>query len=88
MKLGDNVSPQWDSALGRASSDWSKSTVLDTTVVAGLTNPKNCRGTTGRVEVCNSTYGNKGWLGLASIWVTGGTHVDVVRRGEPSLAEH
>lgn len=58
-----------------ASADWSKSTVLNTTVVAGSTNPKNCKGVSGRVEVCNSTYGNNGWLGIASISVTGGTHI-------------
>ncbi|MEH0844789.1 hypothetical protein V6U81_20605 [Micromonospora sp. CPCC 205711] len=75
LKLGDNVSSQWDSALAGASSDWSKSTVLDTTVVTGSTNPKNCKGVSGRVEVCNSTYGNNGWLGIASISVTGGTHI-------------
>jgi hypothetical protein len=27
------------------------------------------------VEVCNATYGSNGWLGLASISVTGGTHI-------------
>jgi hypothetical protein len=27
------------------------------------------------VEVCNSTYGNNGWLGIASISITGGTHI-------------
>ncbi|RKF22905.1 hypothetical protein [Micromonospora globbae] len=75
LQLGDNVSSQWDSALSGASADWSRSTVLDTRVVAGLSNPKNCRGTTGRVEVCNSTYGNTGWLGIASISITGGTHI-------------
>jgi hypothetical protein len=75
VQLGDNVTSQWDSSLATASSDWSKSTVLDTTVVAGLSNPKNCKATTGRVEVCNSTYGNNGWLGVATIWLTGGTHI-------------
>ena len=75
LKLGDNVTSQWDASLSGASSDWSKSTVLDTTIVTGQSNPKNCRATTGRVEVCNSTYGNNGWLGLASISVTGGTHI-------------
>ena len=75
LKLGDNVSSAWDASLSGASSDWSKSTVLDTTIVAGSSNPKNCRGTTGRVEVCNSTYGNNGWLGVASISVTGGVHI-------------
>ena len=75
LKLGDNVTSAWDASLTIASSDWSKSTVLDTTIVAGGTNPKNCRGTTGRVEVCNSTYGNTGWLGIASISVTAGVHI-------------
>ena len=71
LKLGDNVSSQWDDILTTTSSDWSKSTVLDTTKVAGLANPKNCRPTAGRVEVCNSTYGNNGWLGIAQVWVSG-----------------
>lgn len=71
LKLGDNVSSVWDSILGTTSSDWSKSTVLDTTIVAGGTRPRNCRATSGRVEVCNSKYGNTGWLGLAQIWVSG-----------------
>ncbi len=76
VKLGDNVSSGWDGHLATASSDWSKSTVLDTTVVAGQAgSPRRCRPTTGRVEVCNTTYGNTGWLGIASIWVTGGVHI-------------
>jgi hypothetical protein len=76
VKLGNNVSgAAWTSALNTASSDWSSSDVLNTTVVTGLANPKNCRPTSGRVEVCNSRYGNNGWLGIASIWITGGTHI-------------
>src|SRR5262245_28855626 len=57
VKLGDNVSGAWDGALATASSDWSQSSVLNTTVVAGTTKPRNCRPTSGRVQVCNSTYG-------------------------------
>ncbi|HXE75040.1 MAG TPA: hypothetical protein VNN18_05300 [Candidatus Xenobia bacterium] len=71
IKLGDNVSSTWDSHLAIASSDWSVSAVLDTTIVAGNTKPKSCRPTSGRVEVCNATYGNTGWLGIAQIWVSG-----------------
>src|SRR5260221_217745 len=74
IKLGDNVSTAWDAYLAGASTDWSKSNVLDTTVVAGSSNPKNCRPTSGRVEVCDNTYGNNGWLGIASIWASG-THI-------------
>ena len=72
IKLGDNVSGSWDNMLAVASSDWTKATVLDTTVVAGGTRPKSCRPTAGRVEVCSADYGNTGWLGVAQIWLTGG----------------
>lgn len=71
LKLGDNVSSAWDSYLATTSSDWSDSTVLNTTIVAGGTRPKNCRPTSGRVEVCNARYGNTGWLGVAQIWASG-----------------
>jgi hypothetical protein len=73
IKLGDNVSGAWDSMLQTASSDWSRSNVMDTAIVAGSTRPKNCRPTLGRVEVCNARYGNTGWLGVAQIWLQSGT---------------
>lgn len=71
LQLGDNVSTAWDRYLGTASSQWSKSSVLDTTVVAGSTTPKQCRAQSGRVEVCSASYGRNGWLGLASISLSG-----------------
>ena len=71
LKLGNNLSSKWNSFLGTASSDWSQSTVLDTTIVAGATNPRNCKATNGTVQVCNSTYGSTGWLGVAQIWLSG-----------------
>ena len=70
LKLGDNLSTTWDPYLATASSDWTASSVLNTTIVAGSTTGRRCRATAGRVEVCNSTYGNNGWLGIASIWVS------------------
>ena len=45
IKLGDNVSGAWDAMLRTASTDWTKSSVMDTTIVAGGTRPKNCRPT-------------------------------------------
>jgi hypothetical protein len=75
VKLGDNVSGLWDGMLVTASQDWTQSTVLNTTIVAGGTRPKSCRPTSGRVEICSARYGNTGWLGLAQIWITGGTHI-------------
>lgn len=71
LKLGDNVNATWDPHLATASSDWNRSTVLDTVIVAGGTRPKSCRPTSGRIEVCNAEYGSNGWLGIAQIWASG-----------------
>lgn len=71
LKLGDNVSGAWDGHLSTSSTDWTKATIMDTTIVAGGTNPRQCRPMSGRVEVCNAKYGFNGWLGLAQIWISG-----------------
>lgn len=71
LKLGDNVSAKWDAHLVTSSLDWSVSAELDTTIVAGKAKG-NCLPTKGLVEVCNKTYGNNGWLGIASIWISSG----------------
>jgi hypothetical protein len=75
LQLDDNVSSIWDGYLAKASSDWTKSSVLDTRVAIGTANPRKCRATLGRVVVCNAGYGNTGWLGVAQIWISGGTHI-------------
>ena len=74
LQLGGNLSPAWEPYLNQTSSDWSLSSVLDTVIAGGGTNPRRCRPTAGRVEVCNSKYGRNGWLGVAQIWVNG-THI-------------
>ena len=74
LKLGNNLSSQWQTFLVTTSSDWSQSTVLNTAIVAGGTTPRKCRATSGQVEVCNERYGNNGWLGIAQIWISG-THI-------------
>lgn len=72
LELGGNLTNGWDPHLNVTSEDWSYSSVVDTTIVPGkVKNPKNCKATNGRVEVCSSNYGSNGWLGLAQIWVSG-----------------
>ena len=71
LALGDNLTSDWDPYLDTTSADWSQSSVLDTTVVAGGTTGRRCRPTQGRVEVCNAAYGQNGWLGLAQVWLSG-----------------
>lgn len=75
IKLGDNLSSTWKSYLVTTSSDWNQSTVLKNVIVAGSTRPRQCRATTGRVEVCNAAYGSTGWLGIASISISGADHI-------------
>src|SRR3989338_8804955 len=71
VTAGDNVSSAWDSYLAAAASDWSLSSVLDVAVLPGMASAKTCKPKVGRVEVCNSKYGRNGWLGIASIWISG-----------------
>ena len=71
VQLDSNLSGNWPGHLSTASSDWTRSAVLDTTLGPDGTNPKRCAPTSGRVEVCNAAYGRTGWLGLASIWASG-----------------
>lgn len=76
LKLGDNMtSADWKSHLAQTSSDWnSGNSAVLTSIVAG-TAGRRCKMVAGTTQVCNGTYGNNGWLGLASINITGGTHI-------------
>lgn len=76
LKLGNNLSSaDWKSHLAQTSSDWNSgdSAVL-TAIVAGGSN-KRCSMVAGTTQVCNGSYGKNGWLGLASINITGGVHI-------------
>jgi hypothetical protein len=73
LNLGDNVDSDWDGHLLLASTDWSVSTVLDTTVISGSTNPASCNPEAGNIQVCNAEYGDNGWLGIAQIYGRGTT---------------
>jgi major membrane immunogen (membrane-anchored lipoprotein) len=86
LTLDDNVSQtnpsnpvtNWDTYLTRASSDWSQSSVLDTSVLANQSNA-SCTPTAGKVEVCNKDYGATGWSGLAQIWITKGRYKHITQ---------
>lgn len=71
LTLLDAVAPAWDASLGTASTDWSASSVLDTTVTFSAASAKRCRAVPGKVLVCSAAYGSRGWLGVASIWASG-----------------
>lgn len=67
------ISSDWQSYVDVAVADWDKSSVIkaDPATASGL-NPKTCKVATGEILVCNSKYGQTGWLGIAQIWTSGG----------------
>jgi hypothetical protein len=70
--VGDNMTSQWDSYLQTAVADWNRSTVIESPLVAGQTSPRRCNPVAGTIQACNEKYGQNGWLGLASIWLSNG----------------
>jgi hypothetical protein len=73
VPVGDNVTSQWDSYLQTANADWNKSTVINSPLVPGSAgDPKKCNAVAGTIQVCNAAYGQRGWLGIASIWLSNG----------------
>lgn len=76
LKLGDNMTSDWKPLLSQTSSDWNspqlvgKTSPVLTAIVAGSSN-RQCRMVAGTTQVCNGSYGRNGWLGLASINISG-----------------
>ncbi len=75
IEVEDNVDSSWDGFLDDVLADWNESVlILNETGPDGSSscgNPLGPVGTTGLIEVCNDTYGQNGWLGIARIWLTG-----------------
>jgi hypothetical protein len=66
------ISSKWNASVGTSVSDWEQSNVLSLTqkTATGI-NTKKCSAIPGKVLVCNAAYGQRGWLGIASIWASG-----------------
>ncbi len=78
LKVVDSNTLNWDDELAAARADWSQSTVLDLSHMAGDSSQntrKRCPMVSGQIRSCNASYGFNGWLGLASINITGGVHI-------------
>lgn len=82
------ASNYWNCLLVAASSDWNhpewfvddptsplRTPLLTTSIVPGQSTKRTCSMIKGTTQVCNGKYGANGWLGLASINITGGTHI-------------
>ncbi|MES2047802.1 MAG: hypothetical protein V4447_05340 [Pseudomonadota bacterium] len=76
LKIGDNLTTaDWKSHMAQTSSDWNSGNSPVITAIVGGTANKRCSMVAGTTQVCNGKYGNNGWLGLASINITGGVHI-------------
>lgn len=76
LSIGSNLTNGWNSEFAVAVSDWNDSEVLELTGVTGnANNQEDCTPATGDIEVCNFDYGNNGWLGIASIWISKGKNI-------------
>jgi hypothetical protein len=78
LQVLDSVTSAWDANLSKANTDWNRSPVFENPLVAsdsGTGTRSSCPASSGRVRVCNYTYGSNGWLGLAQIALSGGSHI-------------
>jgi len=74
LKVVDSTTSTWSSAQSTAIYDWSKSSVMDLVAEQGsetTTSRQACSMIAGKIHSCNYTYGSTGWLGLASINISG-----------------
>lgn len=71
LRVVDAVSATWDPYLNEAIADWTASSVLNLIKDGTGSNPKKCTAITGKILACNAAYGQRGWLGIATIWANG-----------------
>ncbi|MGH8029658.1 MAG: hypothetical protein ACREO3_06970 [Arenimonas sp.] len=78
LQVIDSNTSDWDDELALALNQWSQSTKLNMSVTSSddaSRTRKLCRMVAGKVRSCNASYGNNGWLGLASINIDSSGHI-------------
>jgi mannose-6-phosphate isomerase-like protein (cupin superfamily) len=78
LQVIDSTTPDWDDELAQTVSDWSNSSVLNLQITAfddSRRARKRCAMVSGKVRVCNASYGGTGWAGLASINLDSSGHI-------------
>lgn len=73
-----SITSQWNTSVNGSISDWNKSRVLSLTAAngdVGDISRKRCEPIAGKARVCNAAYGQRQWLGLATIWISDSTHI-------------
>jgi hypothetical protein len=72
LKVNKAITSQWTTSVGTAISDWDASTEFTLIQRTASVSAKRCSPIAGQILVCNAAYGQRGWLGIASIWLSNG----------------
>lgn len=68
----DNTTGTWPARVRIAVADWNRSAHIQSPYSTSTTNQKRCPQKAGTIQVCNAAYGQVGWLGIASVSLSGG----------------
>lgn len=74
----NSMTPDWDTRLRSATSDWNRSAFLEGRIVTRRLDGagrRSCPSVQGKVRVCNFAYGKTQWLGLTTIETTPAAHI-------------
>ena len=72
LRINKAIASQWTASVDTAVADWNSSNELTLTSATSSANRRKCNPIAGQVLVCNDSYGQRGWLGIASIWLSNG----------------
>ena len=77
LKVNKAITSAWTTSVNTAIGDWNGKSVLSLTNqnAPSGTSAKRCSPITGQILVCNDSYGNRGWLGIASINIDSSNHI-------------
>ena len=78
LQVVDSVTNFWQDELDIALVEWNVSDAFDMSVTSADDSNrtrKRCKAITGKMHVCNASYGFNGWLGLASINLNSSGHI-------------
>ena len=77
LKVNKAISSVWTTSVNTAIGDWNGRSVLSLTnqTAPSGTSAKRCSPIAGQILVCNDSYGNRGWLGIASINIDSANHI-------------
>jgi len=78
LTVVNSTTSDWTPYVSDAMNDWSMSTKLNMVEEEGDKSAnirRRCRAPKGKLRICNDTYGNNGWLGIAGISIDGSGHI-------------